>query len=52
MNLDREIELARLRVYRAIELFIARRLAEPNSARRSIGQVYRRRRERMEKGGT
>ena len=51
-DLDREIALARLRIHLAIERFIAHRMSQPASVRRSIGQTYRRRRERLEKEKT
>lgn len=49
LNIDREIEEARLRVHRLIDRFVDRRLNAPSSTMRSIGQIYRRIRERSER---
>lgn len=48
-DIDREIEAARLRVHRLIDRFVARRMNAPSTTMRSIGQIYRRIRERNER---
>jgi hypothetical protein len=49
MDVDKEIALARLRLHKAIDRRAAQHLPNPPRNNRSLGQTYRRIRERLEK---
>jgi hypothetical protein len=48
-NLDRELTLARLKLHKAIDRRAAQHLPNPPKDNRSLGQTYRRIRERLER---
>lgn len=48
-DLDRELFLARLKLHKAIDRRAARHLPDPPKDNRSLGQTYRRIRERLER---